>query len=67
MPQARSVVLPVTPTTPAAPASANAQAATHHLAVLTAQVQQQMDWLELSRGGHRRAVFDARTWEWRVP
>jgi hypothetical protein len=36
------------------------------LAVLTAQVRQ-IDWLELGRGGHRRAVFDAAMWEWRVP
>ena len=54
------------PVTPAPPGAANAQAAAHHLAVLTAQVQQ-MDWLELSRDGHRRAVFDATTWDWRVP
>ncbi|MCJ7798217.1 MAG: pyridoxamine 5'-phosphate oxidase family protein, partial [Polaromonas sp.] len=32
------------------------QASTHHLAILTAQVQE-TDWLELTRSGHRRAVF----------
>ncbi|CAM8634868.1 PPOX_FMN_cyano, PPOX class probable FMN-dependent enzyme, alr4036 family [Comamonadaceae bacterium] len=38
----------------------------HHLAVITLQVQD-MDWLELARTGHRRAVFTADQWEWRVP
>ncbi len=38
----------------------------HHLAILVAQVQE-IDWLELRRAGHRRAVFSANTWEWRVP
>lgn len=38
----------------------------HHLAILVAQVQA-MDWLELRRDGHRRAVLGANTWEWRVP
>ena len=49
--------LPVTPSTPST---------RHHLAVLTAQVRH-MDWLELGRGGHRRAVFDAHSWAWRTP
>ena len=39
---------------------------THHLALITLQVQD-MDWLELARSGHRRAVFSAEQWEWRVP
>ena len=39
---------------------------THHLALITLQVQD-MDWLELARSGHRRAVFSAERWEWRVP
>lgn len=38
----------------------------HHLAIITAQVQE-MDWLELARSGHRRAVCSADRWEWRVP
>ena len=38
----------------------------HHLAIITLQVQD-MDWLELARSGHRRAVFNADRWEWRVP
>ena len=38
----------------------------HHLAILTFQVQD-IDWLELARSGHRRAVFSATQWEWRVP
>lgn len=35
-------------------------------AVLRAQVTQ-MDWLELSRTGHRRALLDAHTWAWLAP
>lgn len=50
-------VLPVSPATPST---------LHHLAVLTAQVRH-MDWLELGRIGHRRAMFDAHSWEWRTP
>ena len=38
----------------------------HHLALVTATVQE-MDWLELARTGHRRAVLDAESWSWRVP
>lgn len=38
----------------------------HHLAIITAQVKE-MDWLELARSGHRRAVFSAESWAWRVP
>ena len=38
----------------------------HHFAVLHAQVLQ-MDWLELSREGHRRAQLSATTWEWLTP
>lgn len=43
-----------------------AQASTHGLAILTAQVQE-IDWLELARSGHRRAVFGAHAWAWRTP
>ena len=38
----------------------------HCLAIVTAQVQE-MDWLELARSGHRRAVMGAGVWTWRVP
>lgn len=38
----------------------------HHLAVLTAQVQD-IGWLELARSGHRRALFGAGNWQWLVP
>ena len=37
-----------------------------HLAIVTAQVLA-MDWLELARTGHRRAVLTGTTFEWRVP
>lgn len=40
--------------------------APHHLAIITLQVQD-IDWLELARSGHRRAVFSAEQWAWRVP
>lgn len=40
--------------------------APHHLAILRAQVQE-IDWLELASSEHRRAVFSADAWEWRVP
>jgi pyridoxamine 5'-phosphate oxidase len=38
----------------------------HHLAVISAVVHE-IDWLELSKGGHRRARFSSRSWEWLVP
>jgi pyridoxamine 5'-phosphate oxidase len=38
----------------------------HHLAIISGQVLE-MDWVELARSGHRRAVFSAHRWEWRVP
>lgn len=50
----------------------NAQQATeptgpdHHLAIVRAQVCQ-MDWLELSRNGHRRAQFTPTSWDWLTP
>lgn len=40
--------------------------ATHGFAVLRAQVLE-MDWLELSRNGHRRAQLTASTWDWLTP
>jgi hypothetical protein len=45
---------------------ASASAPTHSFALLHAQVLQ-MDWLELSRDGHRRAQLSANTWEWLTP
>ena len=45
---------------------ANAPTPTHSFALLRAQVLQ-MDWLELSRDGHRRAQLSANTWEWLTP
>jgi hypothetical protein len=44
----------------------NAPAPTHSFALLRAQVLQ-MDWLALSRDGHRRAQLSANTWEWLTP
>lgn len=38
----------------------------HNFAVLRAQVLQ-IDWLELSREGHRRAQLSATHWEWLTP
>lgn len=38
----------------------------HHLALLSAQVLE-MDWLELSRNGHRRANLSAHGWRWLAP
>jgi pyridoxine/pyridoxamine 5'-phosphate oxidase len=42
--------------------TANAPAPMHSFALLRAQVLQ-MDWLELSRDGHRRAQLSANTWD----
>lgn len=47
-------------------AKASAPAPTHSFALLRAQVLQ-MDWLELSRDGHRRAQLSANTWKWLTP
>ena len=38
----------------------------HHLMVLSAHVHE-IDWLELARGGHRRARLRADTWDWLTP
>ena len=51
---------------PGAPAPPRDSIHPHHLAILVAQVQE-IDWLELARSGHRRALVGADTWEWRVP
>jgi pyridoxamine 5'-phosphate oxidase len=46
--------------------TANAPAPAHSFAILRAQLLQ-MDWLELSREGHRRAQLSATAWEWLTP
>jgi hypothetical protein len=46
--------------------TAKAPAPPHSFALLRAQVLQ-MDWLELSRDGHRRAQLSANTWDWLTP
>lgn len=38
----------------------------HQLVVLGAQIQE-IDWLELAKGGHRRARFNTESWEWLTP
>lgn len=45
---------------------ASSREAAHSFALLRAQVHQ-MDWLELSREGHRRAQLSATTWAWLTP
>ena len=51
------------PDASAPPAAAGSH---HHLAVVVAQVLE-MDWLELARTGHRRAVLTDTRFQWRVP
>ncbi len=46
--------------------TAGADTGTPHFAVMKAQVTE-MDWLELGRGGHRRARILADGWEWLMP
>lgn len=48
------------------PEDADALRPDHRLAVLLAQVQT-LDWLQLSRDGHRRAHFAGGAGSWRVP
>lgn len=45
---------------------ANAPLKQHNMAILTAQVDV-LDWLELARSGHRRALVSPHSMEWRVP
>jgi pyridoxamine 5'-phosphate oxidase len=40
--------------------------ARHHLVIASAAVHE-IDWLELARGGHRRARLRADDWEWLTP
>jgi pyridoxamine 5'-phosphate oxidase len=61
----------LTPTAPGTPLTTTDQgseplAAQHHLAILTAQVLE-IDWLELSASGHRRARIGPDSWEWLTP
>jgi len=61
----------LTPTAPGTPLAqpddgAAPLAAQHHLAILTAQVLE-IDWLELSTSGHRRARIGPESWEWLTP
>ena len=44
----------------------NAPDKQHNMAILVAQVDV-MDWLELARSGHRRALLTPERTEWRVP
>jgi len=46
--------------------AATSAGAAHHFALLSAQVLE-MDWLELSRNGHRRAKLRADGWRWLAP
>lgn len=56
---------PHPPGSPLHPPTADT-AGTHHLAVVTARIEQ-LDWLELAREGHRRARLTPDTIEWLVP
>ena len=47
-------------------AAAGTPVPTHSFALLRAQVLH-MDWLELSRDGHRRAQLNGNTWAWLTP
>lgn len=51
---------------PAAAAGTMAEASRHQLAIITTQVTE-IDWLELARGGHRRARIGAESWDWVAP
>lgn len=59
---------PAAPGTPLSQPGAAAAllAERHHLAILSAQVTE-IDWLELSASGHRRARILADSWEWLTP
>lgn len=51
---------------PTVSAPGNLPSSPHHLAVMRAAVQS-IDWLELSRAGHRRALLTDGTVQWLVP
>ena len=66
-PAAQDYLSPRAPGTPLGPTPGSAQAlARHHFALVVAQVKS-IDWLELHRGQHRRAAFDAAGSRWLVP
>jgi len=46
--------------------SSQTAASPHYFALLDARVID-MDWLELDRAGHRRALISPKKWIWRVP
>jgi pyridoxamine 5'-phosphate oxidase len=67
-PSAADYQAPVAPGTkrPDLQSSADTGNGDHHFALLNARVLQ-MDWLELGKGGHRRARLSADNWQWLVP
>lgn len=64
-PAARDYLSPLAPGAPLEAAGDEA-AGDHHFAAITAHVQA-IDWLELHREGHRRAVFDGAGARWVQP
>ena len=68
LPSAQDYLSPVPPGAPLAdPRQADRGAvARDHFAVVTAEVES-LDWLELHRDGHRRAVFDTQGARWVQP
>jgi pyridoxamine 5'-phosphate oxidase len=61
-PAAQDYLSPLAPGVPLTGAAA-ALSARHHFAVITANVMS-IDWLELHREGHRRAVFSEQPAAW---
>jgi pyridoxamine 5'-phosphate oxidase len=62
-PAAQDYFSPLAPGVPLTGASAAAVSARHHFAVITAEVLS-IDWLELHREGHRRAVIGEQPAAW---
>jgi len=67
-PAARDYLTPLAPgdVLSTAPARTDDACATHHVAILLAEVEE-IDWLELFRGGHRRARMRGAAWDWLTP
>ena len=64
---ARDYLAPQTPGSPLSGAGSEGAAAdSHHLAIVTVAVEN-MDWLELSPAGHRRARFEGENGAWVIP
>ena len=61
-PAAQDYLSPLAPGAPLS-SSASALSARHHFAIITAEVTS-IDWLELHREGHRRAVFGTQPAAW---